>query len=191
MTDSELKLLYTLHKGMCKQITQGWPHNQIRQISLGVITYPCPRWRFDTQVAPVKHHMITLDDTYMCQLTWSPCVQVMVCRQAIAELLWIRLSGPYLSEIWITIQIDCFKEMHLEMSWIDSLRPSNASNAVWCYRTRSTLVPLMADRWGLVSLKGNFTENSQDIYAWYGFENYWFKIIAANVLRPPSDNTKG
>ena len=49
----------------------------------------------------------------------------------------------------------------------------------------------MADRWGLVSLKGNFTENSQDIYAWYVFENYWFKITAANVLRPPSDNTKG
>ena len=44
----------------------------------------------------------------------------MVCRQAIAELLWIRLSDPLFSEIWIKIQIDCFKEMHLEMSCVDS-----------------------------------------------------------------------
>ena len=65
---------------------------------------------------------------------------------------------------------------------------------IWRYRTGSTLAQLMAcyptapshylktmtnHQWGIIT-ESSFTGNTQDIYSWFEFENYQFKITATS-----------
>ena len=78
--------------------------------------------------------------------------------------------------------------------WINSTWPSDA---IWWHRTRSTLAQVMAccltapsnylNQFWLISSEvlwyapeGNITGNAQEIYPWYEFQKYSFKILAAS-----------
>ena len=107
-------------------------------------------------------------------------VQIMAWRQRCQAIIWSN-AAPIHWHIWGTIG-----------RLLNSSRPCDA---IWLHRSGSAMGQVMAgclmapshymiqfqpsiSEVLLHSSEGNFTGNAQNIYTWYHFENYLFKIRA-------------